>query len=186
MWYTKPGIIHFNPLSPHGERHSSRIWTAKHKKFQSTLPAWGETMKGWLNKMTTVISIHSPRMGRDSDGRFMRASEWRFQSTLPAWGETNDPNYKPFTEEISIHSPRMGRDLIMRLQKGLHLFQSTLPAWGETSPNMYASCIIRISIHSPRMGRDDSIPVFFRLFEHFNPLSPHGERPTHGRSCKTS
>ena len=20
MWYTKPGIIHFNPLSPHGER----------------------------------------------------------------------------------------------------------------------------------------------------------------------
>ena len=56
---------------------------------------------------------------------------------------------------ISIHSPRMGRDA------------------GAGHGGLGKA----ISIHSPRMGRD-----LFTLFEdnrainHFNPLSPHGER----------
>ena len=56
-------------------------------KFQSTLPAWGETE--WYKYLTgsTPISIHSPRMGRDAKPYI----------------------YNP-ADAISIHSPRMGRD----------------------------------------------------------------------------
>ena len=39
-------------------------------RFQSTLPAWGETSRGKGQGTTTRISIHSPRMGRDPSGRF--------------------------------------------------------------------------------------------------------------------
>ena len=61
------GRKHFNPLSPHGERHLRR------GKYPSPL----------------FISIHSPRMGRDNFGQNSPATRKRFQSTLPAWGETH-------------------------------------------------------------------------------------------------
>ena len=51
----------FNPLSPHGERHQEELNSVAAWKFQSTLPAWGETLK--------------ERLGRGFDV---------FQSTLPA------------------------------------------------------------------------------------------------------
>ena len=34
-------------------------------KFQSTLPAWGETRQAIKAQIAELISIHSPRMGRD-------------------------------------------------------------------------------------------------------------------------
>ena len=34
---------HFNPLSPHGERHRYGTSRSDGSEFQSTLPAWGET-----------------------------------------------------------------------------------------------------------------------------------------------
>ena len=60
-----PQFLHFNPLSPHGERPSSKMIVLTIVPFQSTLPAWGET--GLICPMLWVgqISIHSPRMGRD-------------------------------------------------------------------------------------------------------------------------
>ena len=59
---------------------------AKCLEFQSTLPAWGET-QGFAGADARLISIHSPRMGRDAQ----RPAE----------------QVRP---KISIHSPRMGRD----------------------------------------------------------------------------
>ncbi len=56
-------------------------------RFQSTLPERGETCQKEANRRNNVISIHSPRMGRDG-----------------AWPPA------PPARCISIHSPRMGRD----------------------------------------------------------------------------
>ena len=81
---------HFNPLSPHGERHLDRANDVYWVLFQSTLPAWGET---WATTSRT-------------------GSRKGFQSTLPAWGETVDKAVRASDELISIHSPRMGRDCI--------------------------------------------------------------------------
>ena len=150
------GPQHFNPLSPHGERRrafmvlSPLLWISIHSprmgrdaltpmlcshcwKFQSTLPAWGETLMrcrwpcaavfqstlpAWGETVMQTyhfdynmrISIHSPRMGRD-------------------WSKI----YSTGIDAISIHSPRMGRDANSNMHSGkLGRFQSTLPAWGET------------------------------------------------------
>ena len=78
-----------------------------------------------------------------------------FQSTLPAWGATG-------------HSSA---------SKRATSFQSTLPAWGATfriDPFFAQVCI---SIHAPRMGSDCRRKNFLRWMLHFNPRSPHGERP---------
>ena len=57
-----------------------------------------------------IISIHSPRMGRDFD----------------SLDDIKD-------KAISIHSPRMGRDQHWHQHGPIWMpFQSTLPAWGET------------------------------------------------------
>ena len=102
-------------------------------QFQSTLPAWGETLQ-------------SAR----------RLLHYLFQSTLPAWGETGPAPADDRGADISIHSPRMGRDNITDYVGGWRKyfnplsphgerrertkavvqelrFQSTLPAWGETA-----------------------------------------------------
>ena len=79
---------YFNPLSPHGERHNSLTVAFALAPFQSTLPAWGETIYAGNIASAACISIHSPRMGRDP---------------MDALG-------KPVGGGISIHSPRMGRD----------------------------------------------------------------------------
>ena len=124
-------------------------------RFQSTLPAWGETKTPDAQRSGDRISIHSPRMGRDTTGTLTRRAvvdfnplsphgerhvvvthtnkAGAFQSTLPAWGETDLAGY------LARHG----------------IFQSTLPAWGETGRPGKRAC-------------DGD----------FNPLSPHGERPT--------
>ena len=167
----------FNPLSPHGERRRSR-WSAPWPTgFQSTLPAWGETLNRMKDMGFNIISIHSPRMGRDREragGRIdvgisihsprmgrdegLRIDADRlnvFQSTLPAWGETSErctpcrcrPDFNP----LSPHGERRGRD---SRPLPYSQFQSTLPAWGETGQDPGAAGHHPISIHSPRMGRD--------------------------------
>ena len=58
-------MANFNPLSPHGERRFDGNVCRLFRVFQSTLPAWGETILDISLYKFDVISIHSPRMGRD-------------------------------------------------------------------------------------------------------------------------
>ncbi len=56
-------------------------------------------------------------------------------------------------------------------------FQSTLPARGATSFRHAGVWYIPISIHAPRTGSDvPGVAVALRVYDHFNPRSPHGER----------
>ena len=176
----------FNPLSPHGERLKAVIYARYSSEFQSTLPAWGETGKTPDQLRRMAISIHSPRMGRDHPRSGKWSPEALFQSTLPAWGETCSP------------APA----------RRARRFQSTLPAWGETGPRDLRGGASTISIHSPRMGRDLAGAAFRHILgrfqstlpawgetcgEHragqegvyFNPLSPHGERPSSRGSTRS-
>ena len=152
-----------------------------------------------LGKKATIISIHSPRMGRDL---------FSSQHLQPS--------------NISIHSPRMGRDSPFRRPTPRRADFNPLSPHGErqhqgtgprrrgyfnplsphgerprTTPT--ATPERSISIHSPRMGRDSitatsarlcpifqsTLPAWGETFgsgcppaprKHFNPLSPHGER----------
>ena len=84
---------------------------------------------------------------------------WRstsFQPTLPARGATIEIIIFDEFIPISTHAPRTGSDsLISTASKATNTFQPTLPARGATSDRFF-----RILIRG-----------------HFNPRSPHGERP---------
>ena len=57
---------HFNPRSPHGERHLQALKVVTDKAFQSTLPARGATGRSAGQLVDcTEISIHAPRTGSD-------------------------------------------------------------------------------------------------------------------------
>ena len=146
--------------------------------FQSTRPAWGETpafspsistmryfnplaprgaRRACIHYRTNYveISIHSPRVGRDSPG-FLR----------------------PRPGRISIHSPRVGRDFLpCRFCSSTSKFQSTRPAWGETLCALGLQVRQQISIHSPRVGRDQADRRCGYYSSYFNPLAPRGARP---------
>ena len=100
----------FNPRSPDGERRRLPMWrvcapsisihaprmgsddrdhgsTPWPSTFQSTLPGWGATKRG-----------------------FRRKIDAEFQSTLPGWGATDDQRPVFRASHISIHAPRMGSD----------------------------------------------------------------------------
>ena len=216
-----PQNLHFNPLSPHGER-LRLVFVAGHS-FHISIhsPRMGRDDRRESRCLCQVISIHSPRMGRDlwvrneRDRRALFQSTlpaWgetchgcsgsgrrRFQSTLPAWGETHavpvyhdgllisihsprmgrDPFGRVYSalSAISIHSPRMGRDLLGVYTPHSRQFQSTLPAWGETAET---------PVHTPKAEFQSTLPAWGETSHpfqpnitnlHFNPLSPHGERP---------
>ena len=67
-------------------------------------------------------------------------------------------------------------------------FQSTLPARGATAPAGTGARNSRISIHAPRTGSDPGRTAPTKMQSHFNPRSPHGERPKggegRGKACK--
>ena len=191
---------YFNPLSPHGERHGLEIRIAVCSTFQSTLPAWGETAgrRGAFRSnrnfnplsphgerraaqrghQPVAISIHSPRMGRDTRLAFSSELFKTFQSTLPAWGETRIFGVLDLMGQISIHSPRMGRDEDGAYGRRAYLHFNPLSPHGERHEyQRYPGTGGHISIHSPRMGRDEAREAARSRGEYFNPLSPHGERP---------
>ena len=79
---------HFNPRSPHGERHTVPPFRRFISIFQSTLPARGATKKNHDSSRTTLISIHAPRTGSD----------------------VRQPCHLRNAPRISIHAPRTGSD----------------------------------------------------------------------------
>ncbi len=135
----------------------------RQKAFQSTLPAWGETLSRSHVPPNRIISIHSPRMGRDQGQEWSMDSRDLFQSTLPAWGETQGIERIFGARLISIHSPRMGRDCERPGQWRGHRWH-----FNPLSP------------HGERLAPQGAVPTPC----HFNPLSPHGERPR--RRCSAA
>ena len=78
------------------------------------------------------ISIHTPRVGRDTWNAKLHMLRAGFQSTRPVWGVTSAWQGDFWYPQISIHTPRVGRD-------------NTL---------YFVSAGLQISIHTPRVGRD--------------------------------
>ena len=179
-----PGFVtctkNFNPRSPHGERLSSPTVAVTIRRFQPTLPARGAT--------TMPLSFFPTHP---------------FQPTLPARGATFPSHEVVKTGvKISTHAPRTGSDHLyaigkLRLciisthaprtgsdYKGFRstgersLFQPTLPARGATRRRSTACVRQRFQPTLPARGAtinaDSGAP---KISTHFNPRSPHGERP---------
>ena len=128
-------------------------WSTSTARFQSTLPAWGETTSDcdWWSYI--AISIHSPRMGRD----------------VSAAGVSS---VSPYFNPLSPHGERRVRS---PEDRGSGDFNPLSPH-GERRLALHDLSAGIISIHSPRMGRDPHWYMICIRSQNFNPLSPHGER----------
>ena len=178
-------------------------------QFQSTLPARGATTAQRANHCRLSISIHAPRTGSDGFLPSGPAAASVFQSTLPARGATLRFGRRPRRSCISIHAPRTGSDvsrdrrvpvLIYFNPRSPHGerrpfpasgipgvgFQSTLPARGATPFRQRRTATRGISIHAPRTGSDTAQHPDSPRGGHFNPRSPHGERPSRGPAFRPS
>ena len=146
---------HFNPRSPHGERHCPTCDSEFPPKFQSTLPARGATRNRCATQPAFRISIHAPRTGSDGFWHGFYCSLQHFNPRSPH-GERLVPS--PCCQGADHFNPRSPHgERRVRLQVQIRHacpFQSTLPARGATAA-VLSEC------HSPR---------------NFNPRSPHGER----------
>ena len=102
-----------------------------------------------------------------------------FQSTPSAWRETvlypetlgNARHFNPLP-------PHGGRPTFAPLVQIALSFQSTPSAWRETRCCLATEWTHGISIHSLRMEGDFVQFFLFATDGHFNPLPPHGGRPS--------
>jgi len=101
----------FNSRAPRGARRSLTSVSLPQVQFQFTRPAWGATCRRccrrppsrcfnsraprgarpWLGRHDHErgqVSIHAPRVGRDSPPRSRATDAPAFQFTRPAWGAT--------------------------------------------------------------------------------------------------
>ncbi len=193
-----PQHNHFNPRSPHGERHAPQTHSKRTEHFNPRSPH-GErlTSSAWLRKRT-CISIHAPRTGSDARRSVARAG-WRyfnprsphgerlvllvnvqtveiFQSTLPARGATGRGTPHGFKSRFQSTLPARGATTSSRARVACISFQSTLPARGATPREICEPVPVPISIHAPRTGSDRLSRASLFFFVDFNPRSPHGER----------
>ena len=144
---------HFNPRSPHGERHVPGKKDHMIYKFQPTLPARGAT---------------SPDAGR--------SREPGFQPTLPARGATLNPvdSHKSFYD-FNPRSPHGERPSGGQSHCRSSRFQPTLPARGATYRRAWRRVQANFNPRSPHGERPVPSSIA-RDTSDFNPRSPHGER----------
>ena len=101
------------------------------------------------------VSIHAPRVGRDSGSSSWGSCGKSFNPRAPR-GARRQYACALAVDDVSIHAPRVGRDVSgCRMIPAPQEFQSTRPAWGATKPQRGED------------GPEDS----------FNPRAPRGARP---------
>ena len=156
LWFSGDGE-NFNPRAPCGARLYDLHLTVYLMEFQSTRPVWGATGGGLFHHECVPISIHAPRVGRDSALRETKEAfrdfnprapcgarrstsdgsqsvRGLFQSTRPVWGATsvfliNSVLQFDFNPRAPCGARRVGQNQIHRAIG----FQSTRPVWGATT-----------------------------------------------------
>ena len=190
----------FNPRSPHGERPIDEKIISALEKFQSTLPARGATVPGagsaarkshfnprsphgerperWpLLSELQYFNPRSPHGERRCTQQNVSIGKL-FQSTLPARGATPPQAAHSRASAISIHAPRTGSDVNRRhsvtayKQISIHA-----PRTGSDRSGMYHAPQWKFQSTLPARGATPCTCAAYSLMLHFNPRSPHGERP---------
>ena len=194
----RPGI-HFNPLPPHGGRHSKGVSisemidisihslrmegdaldSVEYRQafiFQSTPSAWRETGEEVVKYVRKSISIHSLRMEGDTQLTPPITTAENF-NPLPPHGGRLFRSLQKSISWIFQSTPSAWRETFRSLQKSISwIFQSTPSAWRETNTECVVMRLHSISIHSLRMEGDQRVQTGATIHAYFNPLPPHGGR----------
>ena len=112
---------------------------------------WGATFSVVIAAALLGVSIHAPRVGRDSFGFHNYAYNQRFNPRAPC-GARPAPS-------LVANAPNE--------------FQSTRPVWGATPTEEGTINAGSVSIHAPRVGRDGNwshdFPLLPRIYGHSPP-----------------
>ena len=103
---------HFNPRSPHGERHGVLGYSPIAFEFQSTLPARGATDYPALHGVSGRISTHAPRTGSDGCKPDVGGRCIHLNPRAPHGERRNKAWQAVRAKGISTHAPRTGSDAI--------------------------------------------------------------------------
>ena len=128
-----PHPRHFNPRSPHGERHSPQSQINLTYNFNPRSPHGERPLVERLKIRLNQISIHAPRTGSDRLGAHPEGGGRHFNPRSPHGERRNTYNLYYAECPISIHAPRTGSDSRLYCTPPSTSFQSTLPARGATS-----------------------------------------------------
>ena len=166
----------FNPRAPRGARLGYLCSLLMGKEFQSTRPAWGATDEIGGSVDVRIVSIHAPRVGRDTPRGKAKRRIRLFQSTRPAWGATVNGDLPAGFDVFQSTRPAWGATKLVIVVANLLQFQSTRPAWGATLLSQPLHRANMVSIHAPRVGRDARSFVISLPLSRFNPRAPRGAR----------
>ena len=140
----------------------------------------GETHVGVEIFRACLISIHSPRAGRDGDTTDFTVYNGTFQSTRPVRGETFDTVLVDYTNRFQSTRPVRGETGgTVRPPPKAPDFNPLAPCGARPDSQERHGTLKTISIHSPRAGRDETRAAPPPPRRHFNPLAPCGAR----RAC---
>ena len=201
--YDAPHPCHanFNPRSPHGERHADTdsckyiadisthaprtgsdvdfpAFADSQQLFQPTLPARGATLIFLrLRTVNNYFNPRSPHGERPSCPHGGGARNGYFNPRSPHGERQLLQGTLAPTLGFQPTLPARGATMHRVAQTGVAVFQPTLPARGATLLLPAPLCSQRISTHAPRTGSDIQCRDYMMHPRHFNPRSPHGERP---------
>ena len=148
-----------------------------YKMFQSTRPMRGATSDVVMEKALPYVSIHAPRVGRDTCRMLGFASSTGFNPRAPCGARPHARCLSVGKAGVSIHAPHAGRDrgiprssvqswrfnprapcgarrVIVCHVLSFLKFQSTRPMRGATSIRQHIHKSVCVSIHAPHAGRD--------------------------------
>ena len=185
---------HFNPRAPRGARLKQQERLRQSRRFQSTRPAWGATPYVVTVDKTTGISIHAPRVGRDSTFKRRSFTSSLFQSTRPRGARRRRripppslPHFNPrarvgrdmrdrlFRRSAYHFNPRarVGRDVAARAIAILEAFQSTRPRGARRRINGIIHSLMQFQSTRPR-GARLRVARLVWLWMDFNPRARVG------------
>ena len=171
--------------------------------FQSTRPAWGATRSEYSGTRDTGVSIHAPRVGRDTSSQSMPPPKGCFNPRAPRGARPDRGRQHCLRRCVSIHAPRVGRDRTnVRFVMPQSCFNPRAPRGARRSirrraSRMTARCFnpraprgarlditasglstaVDVSIHAPRVGRDHASGATLQpAICSFNPRAPRGAR----------
>ena len=182
-----------------GRDRGTLLGIRRRYQFQSTRPVWGATKVRKRICIHARVSIHAPRVGRDSSPRSENTGISCFNPRAPCGArhrirsrhspaccfnprapcgarlqEILDAHH---VEWVSIHAPRVGRDARLNISPvSTFVFQSTRPVWGAT----WCGCSFLLGRHNfnpraPCGARRMAMIAPWRQ-SNFNPRAPCGAR----------
>ena len=172
-------FVDFNPLAPCGARLLSMIGLSRVcSHFNPLAPCGARPSRRSFIELLHLISIHSPRAGRDAEPRVIAAGIDGISIHSPRAGRDKRLLQHHGYGSISIHSPRAGRDVSSKSKVGERInFNPLAPCGARPCPGDPIK-VVYAPFQSTRPVRGETIGVISidNQWVNFNPLAPCGAR----------